>query len=140
HRRDESMSISTKSSATDLVTEHDRAAELLLVESIGVRRPGDGVIGEEGAERTSATGYQWIVDPIDGTTNFVYRHPFWTTSVAVADAHGVVAGAVYAPDLDELFTAARGGGASLNGAVLTASSAEDLSVALIATGFAYVPE
>lgn len=139
-RRDEGMSISTKSSATDLVTEHDRAAEELLVETVHARRPGDGVIGEEGANHAGTTGYRWIVDPIDGTTNFVYRHPLWATSVAVADADGVVAGAVYAPDLDDLFTAARGHGASLNGAPITASTTTDLAMALVATGFGYRPE
>ena len=138
--RDRTMSISTKSSSTDLVTEHDRAAEALLVERIHELRPGDSILGEEGAAATGTTGYTWYLDPIDGTTNYVYGHPMWATSVAVADDDGALAGAVYAPATAELFTAGRGQGATLNGTSIRTSEIADLRLALVATGFGYVRE
>ncbi len=78
----------TKSSTTDLVTQHDRAAEALIVEQLRTERPTDAIVGEEGATLDGTSGYAWFLDPIDGTTNFVYDLPSWCTSVAVA-YHGV---------------------------------------------------
>jgi myo-inositol-1(or 4)-monophosphatase len=137
--RDVDVSVDTKSTRTDLVTEHDRAAEGLLVDALRTRRPGDAIIGEEGAARVGTSGLTWYLDPIDGTTNFVHDHPMWATSVAVSDDDGMLAGAVYAPASGELFTAARGAGATLDGRALTASSLDDLGLALVATGFSYHP-
>lgn len=132
-----SLSADTKSTATDLVTVYDHAAESLVVEGIRSARPHDAIIGEEGTDHDGTSGVSWYIDPIDGTTNFVYDLPLWSTSVAAADADGVVAGAVYVPALGELFTATRRGGAALNGAPLRCTDRDDLGLALVATGFAY---
>ena len=78
-------------------------------------RPDDGIVGEEGTARPGTSGVSWLVDPIDGTTNFVYGLPHWATSIAAADADGALAGAVYVPVLGELYTATRGRGATLDG-------------------------
>jgi myo-inositol-1(or 4)-monophosphatase len=127
----------TKSSATDLVTAYDQAAEELIVAGLRVARPDDAIVGEEGTDRTGTSGISWYVDPIDGTTNFVYDLPPWSTSIAAGDADGMIAGAVYAPVLDELFAASRGGGATLNGHPIRASDRDDVALALVATGFSY---
>jgi len=128
----------TKSSATDPVTEFDRAAEALLVGELERRRPDDAIVGEEGANRPGTSGLAWHLDPIDGTVNFVYDLPAWCTSVGVVDHTGrAVAGAVYAPVTDELFAASRGGGATLNGTPISASGSDELAMALVATGFNY---
>jgi myo-inositol-1(or 4)-monophosphatase len=129
----------TKSTPTDPVTEHDRAAEELIVGLLRRQRPEDSIVGEEGAAHAGSSRYSWHVDPIDGTVNFVYDLPTWCTSVAVVDGSGPVAGAVYAPVTDELFAAARGAGASRNGEPIRCSDATELSMALIGTGFNYSP-
>lgn len=130
----------TKSSATDPVTEFDRAAEELIVGRLRRERPHDALVGEEGAAQQGSTGLEWHVDPIDGTVNYVYDLPAWCTSVAVVDADGPLAGAVFAPVAGELFSAARGAGATLDGAPISCSTADDLSTALVATGFSYLAE
>lgn len=127
----------SKSSATDLVTHWDRATEELLVDRILTAWPGDGIVGEESGGRPSATGRTWWIDPIDGTTNFVYDLPGWAVSIAVSDDEGALAAAVYVPATAELFSAHRGGGATLNDAPLHHSSCDDLAHALVATGFSY---
>lgn len=129
----------TKSTPTDPVTEFDRAAEALIVETLRRHRPDDSIVGEEGADHVGTSGLEWHIDPIDGTANFVYDLPTWCTSVGVVDANGGVAGAVYAPVADELFSAARGRGATLNGQPISCSAASNLSTALVATGFNYSP-
>jgi myo-inositol-1(or 4)-monophosphatase len=132
-------SSTTKSSSTDLVTEFDRAAESLIVEGLGRWRPDDAVIGEEGTSLPGTSGYSWLIDPIDGTTNFVYDLPSWCTSIAVAFQGRTVAAAVYVPVTDELYQARLGGGATLNGHPCRISDRTDLDLALVATGFAYEP-
>jgi myo-inositol-1(or 4)-monophosphatase len=139
-RRGAILDPTTKSSATDLVTAFDRGAEATIVEGLGTARPDDAIVGEEGTKQTGTSGIEWYVDPIDGTTNFVYDLPLWSTSIAAGDADGMLAGAVYAPALGELFTATRGGGAALNGQPIRASDRADLGLALVATGFAYLAE
>jgi myo-inositol-1(or 4)-monophosphatase len=129
----------TKSTPTDPVTEFDRAAETLIVEAVRVRRPDDSIVGEEGAGHHGTSGLEWHIDPIDGTVNFVYDLPAWCTSVAVVDEHGPLAGAVYVPVTDELFSAARGAGATRNGEPIRCSTATDLTMTLIGTGFNYSP-
>jgi myo-inositol-1(or 4)-monophosphatase len=129
----------TKSTPTDPVTEFDRAAEKLIVDELRARRPDDSIVGEEGAGHAGTSGLEWHIDPIDGTVNFVYDLPAWCTSVAVVDRHGPLAGAVYVPVTDELFSAARGAGATRNGAPIHCSAATDLTMALIGTGFNYSP-
>jgi len=134
------LGTATKSTTTDLVTDLDRAAERLVVEGIRAARPDDAVVGEEGTERAGTSGISWFVDPIDGTTNFVYGVPAWSTSVAAADDGGALVGAVYAPAIGELFAATRGGGATLDGEPIACSGLTDLSRALVATGFSYRPQ
>jgi fructose-1,6-bisphosphatase/inositol monophosphatase family enzyme len=129
----------TKSTPTDPVTEHDRAAEALIVDALRRQRPDDSIVGEEGAAHVGTSGSSWHIDPIDGTVNFVYDLPAWCTSVAVVDADGPLAGAVYVPVTDELFAAARGAGALRNGEPIHCSSASELPMALIGTGFNYSP-
>ena len=134
------LQISAKSSRTDLVTDMDVACEAAIVEFLTARRPGDGIMGEEGSGRDGTSGVRWIIDPIDGTVNFVYGHPGFGVSVA-AEADGqIVAGAVIDPMLDETFTAHRGGGARLNGRPLHVRPDGDPAMALVATGFSYAHE
>ncbi len=128
---------STKSSPTDVVTAADRASEQLLVDGIRAARPDDGILGEEGAADDGTTGVRWVVDPIDGTVNYLYGIPQWAVSIGV-EVDGVMqAGVVYNPASDEQFTAVRGGGAFLNGRPLHCSAVSELSQALVATGFSY---
>jgi myo-inositol-1(or 4)-monophosphatase len=134
-----SLDIATKSTATDLVTVLDRAAEEKIVSGLAEARPDDAILGEEGTHRDGTSGVSWFVDPIDGTTNFVYGLPQWATSVAAGDADGTLAGAVYVPAMGELFAAGRGRGATMNGEPISCSSTTDVSLALIATGFGYHP-
>lgn len=134
------MGATVKSSATDMVTRHDRAAEELIVEGITAVRPDDSIIGEEGTSRVGTSGVSWAIDPIDGTTNFLYGHPLWSTSVAALDGDGALAGAIYAPMLGQLYVAQRGGGATCNGAPIRPSGEQHLALALVGTGFGYDPE
>jgi len=129
--------IATKSSGTDLVTDLDRAAEARIVDRILAARPGDGVLGEEGAERTGTSGVRWVIDPLDGTTNYVYGYPAYGVSIA-AEADGqAVAGVVVDVVSGERNTAALGQGAHRDGRPLGVSAATDLPTALLGTGFSY---
>ena len=130
----------TKSSAPDVVTEFDKANEALIVGGIVAARPHDALIGEEGTDTAGTSGVHWLIDPIDGTTNFLYGLPGWAVSIAAATAEGTQVGVVYVPATDELFTATAGGGAFLNGRPIGCSSTDDLALALVATGFSYLPE
>jgi myo-inositol-1(or 4)-monophosphatase len=134
------MTAATKSSRTDVVTRHDRAAEALIVDGLRRARPDDAIVGEEGANQAGTSGVAWLIDPIDGTTNFLYGLPMWSTSVGAIDADGPAAGAVYIPATNDLFAAARGQGATRNGVPIAASGELELSLALVATGFGYTPE
>jgi myo-inositol-1(or 4)-monophosphatase len=133
--------VSSKSTPTDLVSEADLASERAIKELLAERRPGDGFLGEEGGEQQGSSGLSWVVDPLDGTVNFLFGIPQWCVSVAVRDGAGTLAGAVYDPNRDELFTATRDGRATLSGpdgeVELRASEREDLPTAMIATGLAY---
>jgi myo-inositol-1(or 4)-monophosphatase len=131
------VAVESKSSTTDMVSAADRASEELLVELLTAARPDDGLIGEEGSARSGTTGLTWVCDPLDGTTNYLYRLPQWAVSVAVEDAAGPVASCVYDAPRDEAFTAARGHGATVNGTPIRTSDATDLATSLIGTGFAY---
>ena len=110
-RRNGLENVQTKSTATDMVTEFDKASEVLIVQGLESMRPDDAIIGEEGASHSGTTGITWHIDPIDGTTNFFYDLPTWAVSIGAVDEHGSLAGAVYIPALNEMFTAVRGGGA-----------------------------
>jgi myo-inositol-1(or 4)-monophosphatase len=131
--------ISTKSTNTDMVTEIDRASERLIVEGILQRRPGDGIVGEEGADIAGTTGVQWLIDPVDGTTNYLYAHPGFAVSIAAQLDGETVAGVVRDPLHGDEFAAARGHGATRNGIEVHVPDHADLSTALVATGFSYDP-
>lgn len=127
----------TKSSPTDVVTAADRASEALLVEGIRAARPGDGILGEEGASDDGSTGVRWVVDPVDGTVNYLYGLPQWAVSIGVEVDGTTEVGVVFDPAKDELFTAVRGGGAWLGERRLRCTAVGELSQALVATGFGY---
>ncbi|HWG93234.1 MAG TPA: inositol monophosphatase family protein [Mycobacteriales bacterium] len=131
----------TKSSPTDVVTAADAAAERLVVDGIRAARPGDGVLGEEGADDAGTTGVRWVVDPVDGTVNFLYGLPQWAVSIGVEVDGVTVAGVVRDPAKDETWRAVRGAGAecisAAEGRPLRCSDAVELSQALLATGFSY---
>ncbi len=160
--------VESKSSPTDLVSEADLASERAIRELLAMRRPADGFVGEEGGSSEGSSGLSWVVDPLDGTINFLFGIPQWCVSVAVRDREGTIAGAVYDPNRDELFTARRDGRAMLSGpagavelvgprgrapaeasagssgsegaASLAGAGREDLSSAMVATGLAYGAE
>ncbi len=134
------LRISSKSTPTDLVSEADHAAERLIRDRLAAARPDDGVLGEEGGDRAGSSGVHWIVDPLDGTVNFLFGVPQWAVSVACEDADGALVGVVYDPLRDELFAAERDGVATLNGAPIAASTREDMATALVGTGFGYDAE
>jgi myo-inositol-1(or 4)-monophosphatase len=138
--------VDVKSSPVDVVTAVDKASEQLIVARLMAARPDDGVLGEEGASRTGTSGVRWVVDPIDGTVNFLYGIPAYAVSIA-AEVDGVVrAGAVLNVATGELFTAISGGGAYLSSAAharpvrLGGSSPASLEQTLVATGFSYQAE
>ena len=130
----------TKSSRTDVVTEFDRAAEAHIVGELRRLRPDDAIIGEEGTNDDGTNGYAWFLDPIDGTTNFVYDQPAWSCSIAVAHNDTMQAAAVFVPPMDEMFAAALGAGATLDGRPISASAETNLELVLLGTGFGYRAE
>lgn len=131
--------VQTKSSPTDIVTALDRAAEELIRARIHEARPYDAVLGEEGGDTPGQGGVRWIVDPIDGTVNFVYGLPEWSVSIAAEVDGEIVAGVVNVVPRGEVFTAAKGGGAWLGAERLRCNTGVPLEGALIATGFGYSP-
>ena len=120
-----------------MVTAVDRASEALIVGTLGKERPDDGVLGEEGSRRDGTSGVRWIIDPLDGTTNYLYGYPVFAVSIGVEVDGEVVAGVVNDPSHAEVFSAARGEGALCNGRAIAVSGKDDLATALIGTGFAY---
>jgi myo-inositol-1(or 4)-monophosphatase len=125
----------------DLVTEADLAAERLIVERIRSYHPRHAILTEESGDVKEAGGsdaeYKWIIDPLDGTTNYAHGYPVFCVSVALEHLGQVVVGVVYDPTRDELFAAERGGGATLNGRRMRVSETDELNRALICTGFPY---
>lgn len=126
-----------KSSATDPVSDADRAAERVLVETLLGARPADGVLGEEGSDRAGGSGLRWVVDPLDGTVNYLYGRRHWSVSVAAEDERGLLVGVVHDPSVEETFTAVRGQGATLDGRALRVNDPVGLGQALLSTGFSY---
>lgn len=120
----------------DLVTEYDRRSEQLILERIGTRFPDHAVLAEESGTRTGSK-FRWIVDPLDGTTNFAHNYPFFSVSIAVEDAQGLAAAVVHDPVASETFAAVRGRGATLNGSAIRASNVDRVIDALLVTGFPY---
>jgi myo-inositol-1(or 4)-monophosphatase len=131
--------IRAKSGPTDLVSEADLAAEAAIRRVLSERRPADAVLGEEGGA-TGDGDLRWVIDPLDGTINFLFGVPVFAVSVACEDADGPLVGVVLDPTRDETFAATRSGPATLNGQAVTASSQDDLATALVATGFGYDAE
>lgn len=129
--------VESKSTPTDLVSDADKASEALLLDLIATKRPSDGILSEEGAEGASSSGLTWVVDPLDGTVNYLFGIPVWCVSIAVEDGSGGLVGVVHNPNTNETFTAARDEGARLNGRTVRVSQRSDLSSALVGTGFAY---
>lgn len=121
--------VSAKSTPTDLVTDADRAAEHHIFSALQVERPNDSIVAEEGSGQEGDTGIQWVVDPLDGTVNYVYAYPHWCVSIGIEGA--VRLGVIHDPNRNETFS---------DPDLLTPSSKTDLSDSLIATGFAYAAE
>jgi myo-inositol-1(or 4)-monophosphatase len=121
----------------DLVTEVDRACEVAILDTLRAHFPDHDVVTEETEIERTGSRFVWFVDPLDGTTNFAHGYPFFCASVALAMDGRVVAGAVYDPLKDELFTAERGAGAHLNGRRMACTRTTDLLRALLVTGFPY---
>jgi myo-inositol-1(or 4)-monophosphatase len=129
--------LASKSSETDLVSDADREAERAVRNLLGAERPDDGLLAEEGSHAPGSSGRRWLVDPLDGTINFLYGFPAWAVSVALEDAGGVAVGVVYSPVHAETFSAVRGEGARLNGRPLRVREPRALESAMVATGFSY---
>lgn len=136
-KRPATFEISTKSVAIDIATQMDIASEKLIVAALLQARPDDGIISEEGAARLSTTGITWIIDPIDGTVNYLYGLPGWNVSIAAKDIAGPVVGVVHAPTIASTWSAIRGRGAFFNGLPIRCNDPIKLDRALIGTGFAY---
>ena len=136
----------TKSTPTDIVTATDRETETLIRSLILAARPDDGILGEEGTERFGTSGINWVVDPIDGTVNFLYGIPAWAVSIAVVEGSSepggwtALAGVVANPVTGEIFEATAGGGARLGSIDLAVNTGVPLGQALIGTGFSYSAE
>jgi len=137
-RYETALQISTKSAPVDLVTEVDRACEALVVAALEKERPGDAVLAEEGggSDRDGAA-WRWVIDPLDGTTNYAHGYPRFCVSIGVERDGEREVGVVYDPLLEELYHAVRGGGAFRNGRRIRVSPETRLDRALVATGFAY---
>lgn len=135
-----------KSTPVDIVTDADRATEVFIRERLAELRPNDGIFGEEGGGATGTSGLTWLVDPIDGTVNYLYDIPEWAVSIAVVEGDPdpnswtALAGAVVNPRIGEVFSAHAGGGATVNDRPIAVSAKTDLATALIGTGFAYAAE
>jgi myo-inositol-1(or 4)-monophosphatase len=121
----------------NLVTDVDKACEKAIVEVLQGRFPEHDILAEEGSGRRKDSEYKWIIDPLDGTTNYAHGYRLFCVSIALEHKGEIVAGAVYEPNRDEMFLAEKGGGAALNGEKISVSAVGDLNHAMLATGFAY---
>ena len=127
----------TKSTDTDMVTEMDLWAERVITDALIAERPHDAIVGEEGTQRAGSTGVHWYIDPIDGTTNYLYGHPGYSVSVGARVDGTPAVGVVGDPTLGDLFWARRGGGAFRNDEAISASARSSVADALVGTGFGY---
>jgi myo-inositol-1(or 4)-monophosphatase len=127
----------TKSTPTDVVTESDTASEALIREKLLATRPDDGLLGEEGGSVSGRSGVLWIVDPIDGTVNYLYAIPQYAVSIAAQVEGATAVGVVHNPVIAQTWTAVRGEGAFVDGRPIRESGCDRLDRALIATGFGY---
>ena len=131
--------LDSKTSATDPVSDADREAERAIRELLEAERPDDGLVAEEGSRADAASGRRWVVDPLDGTINFLYGFPAWGVSVALEDERGLALGVVHSPINGETFHAVRGEGAFVGDRRLRLGAPRALEQALVATGFSYEP-
>ena len=136
-QRPSKFELDQKSGVFDFATHMDHASEKLIVEEILASRPDDGLLGEEGANRPSSSGITWVIDPIDGTVNYLYNIPGWCISIAAKDEKGAIVGVVYSPATQSLWKASRGNGAFLNGLSISCNEPVNLNRALVGSGFAY---
>jgi len=137
-RYETSFKVTTKSSSIDLVTEIDHQCEALIVAGITSARSDDAILSEEGGGRERAEArWRWVIDPLDGTTNYAHGYPRFCVSIGVECDGDRAIGVVYDPLLDELYSARSGGGATLNGRPIHVSGETDIGEALVSTGFAY---
>ncbi len=139
-RLDRAHVVDTKSTPTDMVTETDRASEALIVDRIRRARADDAIVGEEGANQPGSSTVRWVIDPIDGTTNYLYGLPGFSVSIAAEVDGDAAVGVVHDPLHRDVFTAVQGRGAHRNGRPIHATRKDELATALLATGFAYAPE
>jgi myo-inositol-1(or 4)-monophosphatase len=132
--------LASKTSATDPVSDADREAERVIRELLEAERPDDGLVGEEGSHSPAASGRRWIVDPLDGTVNFLYGLRAWGVSIALEDEDGLAVGVVFNPVSGECFEAERGRGATLDARPIHVTDCRSLDRAMVATGFSYEAE
>lgn len=132
--------VSTKSSDTDVVTQMDRDSESLLVAAILQARPDDGIIGEEGGSREGTSGVTWVIDPLDGTVNYLYGYPAWAVSVGVLVDDVPTVGVVHAPALGRVWRGVAGEFAEVDGQTIRTGTVSQLDRAMVATGFSYTAE
>jgi myo-inositol-1(or 4)-monophosphatase len=135
--RPATFEISSKSTAIDIATQMDKSSERFIVDSLLAARPDDGIVGEEGASRPSTSGITWVIDPVDGTVNYLYGLSGWNVSIGARDSEGSLVGVVHAPTINSTWTAIRGGGAFFNDKPIRCNEPITLDKALIGTGFAY---
>jgi myo-inositol-1(or 4)-monophosphatase len=131
------LRLETKSSPTDLVSQVDREAELLIVERLRELRPDDAVLGEEGALGAGTSGVRWVIDPLDGTTNYVYGYPAYAVSIAVETDGQPQIGVVFDSSAGRMYRSLRGFGAFCDDQPIHVREQPDLATALVATGFSY---
>jgi myo-inositol-1(or 4)-monophosphatase len=129
--------LASKTSPTDPVSDADREAERTIREILLSEHPDDGLLGEEGSHSSSDSGRTWIVDPLDGTVNFLYGLRAWGVSIALEDSEGLAVGVVFNPVSGECFAAGRGKGATLDGRPIHVTGCRSLDRAMVATGFSY---
>jgi myo-inositol-1(or 4)-monophosphatase len=135
HFAGRALEVHEKASRGDLVTAADRASEELIAVILRERTPGAAILGEESGASAGSSGERWIVDPLDGTTNFAHAYPLYCVSIGYERDGELVAGVIYAPALGELYAAERGSGATLNGTSIAVSSPARVGDALVCTGF-----
>jgi myo-inositol-1(or 4)-monophosphatase len=132
--------LASKTSATDPVSDADREAERVIRELLTSERPDDGLVGEEGSRVDGNQDRRWIVDPLDGTVNFLYGLRAWGVSIALEDSDGLAAGVVFNPVSGECFAAERGKGVTMSGRPIHVTDCRSLDRAMVATGFSYESE
>jgi len=122
----------------NVVTEIDKASEAMIIEAVRSKFPDDEILAEESGQGTpGASGYRWVIDPLDGTTNYTHAFPVFCVSIGIEHQGNIVAGVIYDPNLDEMFSAETGGGTLLNGSPIRVSAVKTIQRSLLVTGFPY---